>query len=96
MGFINNKFVFITDEKLKSLSTKLESVKEKYFSSFNPSTTDATTKLVVIQIVKYYDFLIKGYQYLQYSDLAERCIKERQEFKSILFPKAITARNPKE
>ncbi len=84
IGYINSKFVFLTDEKLKSLSTKLESIKERYFSSFNPSTTDATTKLVVIQIIKYYDFLIKGYQYLQYSDLEERCVKERHEFKSIL------------
>lgn len=88
VGYINNKFVFLTDEKLKSLSTKLESVKEKYFSSFNPSMTDATTKLVVIQIVKYYKFLIKGYEYLQYTDLVDRCTQEKQEFEAVLTPGA--------
>ena len=87
IGFINNKFVFITEEKLKSLSTKLESVKEKYFSAFNPNMADQTIKLVVTQIIKYYEFLIKGYEYLQYNDLAEKCSKEKKEFENILNPK---------
>lgn len=88
IGFINNKFIFLTEEKLNSLNTKLELVKEKYFSSFNPSATNLETRLVVIQIVKYYDFLIKGYQYLQQQDLLDKSKKEKIEFESILTSKS--------
>ena len=84
IGFINNKFVYLTEEKLNSLKNKLDTVKEKYFSSFNPSATDLETRLVVIQIVKYFDFLIKGYEYLGYSDLLEKSKKEKLEFENIL------------
>ena len=87
VGFINNKFVYITLEKLQSLSSKLESVKERYFASFNPSATNAETKLVVIQIVKYYEFLIRGYEFLQERDQVAKCSKEKIEFESILTAK---------
>ena len=88
VGFINNKFVFITTDKLKSLSSKLEVVKERYFSSFNPNAANAETRLVVIQIVKYYEFLIKGYEYLHEDDQVTRCIKEKHEFETILTAKS--------
>lgn len=88
IGYINNKFIFLTEEKLTSLNARLEAVKEKYFSSFNPSATNLETRLVVIQIVKYYDFLIKGYKFLNQQELLEKSKREKTEFESILTNKS--------
>jgi hypothetical protein len=87
LGYINEKFVFFSDEKLKNLSTILETIKDKFFSSLNPNSNDAL-KSSLASIIKYYDFLIKGFTYKNNSELIKKYSVEKEEFEKLLSNKS--------